>query len=98
MSRRWPMSETERVRRSRPQPLLAGRERERVEAIARLAYCNPFTPARLTLERQALGDAFTPFDVVWHAQIDLGDNPNVPGLTETARELAEALRDRLAAA
>jgi hypothetical protein len=90
------MPEIQRVRSHRD-PLLTGRERERVEAITRLAYCNPFTPERLTLERQALGDAFTPYDVVWHAQIDPGDNPNVPGLTEAARELAEALRDRLAA-
>src|SRR5882724_1003069 len=91
------MPEIQRARPSRRDPLLTGRERERVEAIARLAYCNPFTPERLSLERQALGDAFTPYDVVWHAQIDPGDNPNVPGLTEAAGELAEALRERLAA-
>jgi DNA-binding NtrC family response regulator len=78
-------------------PLLSDREREVVEAISRLAYCNPFTPERLTLERRALGDAFSPFAVVWHAQVDPArDNPNVPRITERARELAAELRDRIA--
>jgi hypothetical protein len=90
------MTQTGRARTTR-EPLLSGREREVVEAISRLAYCNPFTPERLTLERQALGNAFIPFDVVWHAQVDPArDNPNVPGILERARELAEGLRARLA--
>jgi DNA-binding NtrC family response regulator len=93
------MPEIQRSRSSHPRPLLAGREREVVEAISGLVYCNPFTPERLTLERQALGDAFTPFDVVWHAQIDPArDNPNVPKILEQSRELAETLRERLALA
>src|SRR6185436_40238 len=62
------------------------------------AFCNPFTPERLHLERQVLGEAFTPFDVVWHAQTDAaGVNPNVPGITAKALELAEGMRARLAA-
>jgi DNA-binding NtrC family response regulator len=79
--------------------VLSDREREVVEAISRLAFCNPFTPERLRLERQVLGEAFTPFDVVWHAQTDAaGANPNVPGIAARALELAEGLRARLVSA
>ncbi len=82
--------------RSGGEPLLKEAEREVVEAISRLVYCNPFTPERLTLERQALGEAFTPFDVVWHAQVDPSrDNPNVPRIRARAEELASILRSRL---
>jgi hypothetical protein len=82
---------------SRREPLLQEAEREVVEAISRLVYCNPFTPERLALERQALGEAFTPFDVVWHAQVDPArDNPNVPRIRARAEELASILRSRLA--
>jgi DNA-binding NtrC family response regulator len=84
---------------SRGEPLLKEAEREVVEAISQLVYCNPFTPKRLALERQALGDAFTPFDVVWHAQVDPArDNPNVPRILARAEELASTLRSRLATA
>nr|MDP9121933.1 sigma-54 factor interaction domain-containing protein [Acidobacteriota bacterium] len=84
---------------ARVRPFLATEERELAEAISRLAYCNPFTRERLELERRVLGETFTPFDVVWHAQIDpAGDNPNLPGITERARALAERLRARLHAA
>ncbi|HYG65341.1 MAG TPA: sigma 54-interacting transcriptional regulator [Thermoanaerobaculia bacterium] len=80
-------------------PLLTGQEREAVEAISKLVYCNPFTPERITLERQVLGEAFRPFDVVWHSQVDLaGSNPNVPGIQKAAEELAAELRARLAMA
>ena len=79
--------------------VLSGRERETVEAISRLAVCNPFTPERLRLERQVLGEAFTPFDVVWHAQTEAdGVNPNVPGIAAQALELAEGMRARLVSA
>src|SRR6266545_546409 len=83
--------------RSRPRLVSSDREREVVTAISRLAFCNPFTPERLRLERQVLGEAFTPFDVVWHAQTDAaGANPNVPGIAAKALELAEEMRARLA--
>ncbi|HEV7516623.1 MAG TPA: sigma-54 factor interaction domain-containing protein, partial [Thermoanaerobaculia bacterium] len=92
------MAQAGRARATRGEPLFSGQERQVVEAISRLAYCNPFTPERLTLERQALGDAFIPFDVVWHSQVDPArDNPNVPVILEQAHELAETLRARLAA-
>ncbi len=78
--------------------VLSDQEREVVEAISRLAFCNPFTPERIHLERRVLGEAFAPFDVVWHAQTDAaGVNPNVPGIAAKALELAEGMRARLTA-
>jgi transcriptional regulator with AAA-type ATPase domain len=75
--------------------LLSDRERTLAEAISRLAYGNPFGTERLTWERQALGDEFTPFDVVWHARGDAA-NPNLLRIAPRAEELALALRERLA--
>jgi hypothetical protein len=74
--------------------LLTDRERETLEAISGLALGNPFGPERLKWERQVLGDAFTPFDVVWHARGE-ARNPNVPRIQERAEELAAAMRERL---
>ncbi len=75
--------------------LLSDRERALAEAISRLAYGNPFGTERLTWERQALGDEFTPFDIVWHSR---GDevNPNLLRIAPKAEELATSLRQRLA--
>ncbi|HYH46641.1 MAG TPA: sigma-54 factor interaction domain-containing protein [Thermoanaerobaculia bacterium] len=87
--------------RSRPttRPLLTDAERDTVEAISRLAFCNPFTPERPRLERQVLGEAFQPSDAVWHAQTEAtGANPNVPAIAARAGELAGALRERLESA
>jgi transcriptional regulator with AAA-type ATPase domain len=74
---------------------LSDRERTLAEAISRLAYGNPFGTERLTWERQALGDEFTPFDVVWHARGD-AVNPNLLRIAPKAEELAISLRERLA--
>jgi transcriptional regulator with AAA-type ATPase domain len=74
------------------------RERELLEAISRLTYCNPFLGERIEWERRALGEAFTPFFAVWHPRADLlGNNPNVQRIAELAAGLAETLRGRLAA-
>jgi transcriptional regulator with AAA-type ATPase domain len=78
-------------------PFLADRERELVEAISQLTYCNPFLAERIEWERRALGEAFTPFFAVWHPRADLlGNNPNVQRIAELAAGLAETLRGRLA--
>lgn len=76
--------------------LVSDRKREFLEAVSRLTYCNPFGPERLTLEQQALGDDFTPFDVVWHSGADAeGGNPNVARIAARGEELARSLRERL---
>lgn len=74
--------------------LLSDRERDLAEAISRLAYGNPFGTERLVGERQALGDEFTPFDVVWHSRGD-ATNPNLLRIAARAEELATSLRERL---
>ena len=67
------------------------------EAIAELAYCNPFTSDRIQLERAVLGEAFVWTDDAWHKRVDLnGMPPNIDLMTERARDLADALRARLA--
>jgi hypothetical protein len=72
-------------------------ERPVVRALARLADGNPFLPTRVADERAALGRAFVPTGVVWHAEATLeGLNPNLPKLAERAEALAATLRERLA--
>ncbi len=39
-------------------PLFNAAERRFVEAVGRMAHCNPFSPERIECERVALGDAF----------------------------------------
>ena len=76
--------------------LVSDREREFLDAVSRLTYCNPFGPERVELEQKALGDDFTPFDVVWHVGSDAeGGNPNVERIAARAEELALSLRGRL---
>src|SRR5256712_1579385 len=75
---------------------LAGSDRTLAEAIARLAYCNPFLPERIECERQALGDAFVPGGTLWHATGDPEPPPNVFALRERAGALSERLAARLA--
>lgn len=73
------------------------RQRRTATALAELTWCNPFEPRRVELERRALGDGFTPHDVVWHERGEAErNNPNLERLRETATELATTLRERLA--
>ena len=76
--------------------LLTESEHNFVEAVSRLAYCNPFLPERIANERQALGPEFVETGEVWHVGSDLdGRNPNVPKLNLRVEALAEDLRGRL---
>jgi len=77
--------------------LLRPSEAPVARALARLAYGNPFLPARVEAERAVLGRAFVASDDVWHAEATLaGLNPNLPKLAERADALAGAMRERLA--
>src|ERR1700709_2161327 len=77
--------------------LLSDAERSFAEAVSRLAYVNPFLPARIEWERRALGDEHVPFDAVWHSRGDpAGENPNEARIVERSGSLVEALRERLA--
>ena len=72
------------------------RERRVAEATARLAYCNPFLEDRLDLEREVLGDEYTPFFAVWHPREGVvDDNPNVVAIAERGETLVGTLRRRI---
>jgi len=78
-------------------PLIPERDVPTVEAIGRLAYCNPFLEERIDLERRVLGKEFIPFDAVWHPREDVpDDNPNVVRIGERAAALVERIRAELA--
>jgi hypothetical protein len=65
-------------------------------AIAALGACNPFLEERIALEREALGDSFTPVHGVWSARPDVGDdNPNLGRIADRASALVETARGRL---
>jgi transcriptional regulator with AAA-type ATPase domain len=73
-------------------------ERDVVRAVAALVECNPFLPERVALERRALGRAFVPAAVVWHADVDMAAlNPNAGPLRQLVEGLGTQLRQRLAA-
>lgn len=72
-------------------------ERAFAEAVSQAAYCNPFTPARISAERLALGDEFISEGASWNVDVQsLGQHANVTRLTERARALVKGCRARLA--
>jgi DNA-binding NtrC family response regulator len=96
--------ETARPLRGRPgAPALwaGGEERDAASALAELAWCNPFLPRRVELERRALGDEFVPSGAVWHRSAPGGAedaaSPNVEPLARRGDALVTALHDRLVA-
>ncbi len=79
-----------------PKLLASDKERQVTEAIAQLAYCNPFLGERVELERQVLGEEFTPFFAMWHPRADIeDDNPNVVRIAAVAEDLVAGMRRRL---
>lgn len=78
--------------------LFAARDKQLIDALARLSFCNPFLPERVELERLALGDACVSFDSALYIHADAEtDNPNLPALISLAGDLvaktATDLRD-----
>jgi transcriptional regulator with AAA-type ATPase domain len=77
--------------------LLKSADRNFVEAVSKLIFCNPFMPERIEHERRALGDRFVDAPLVWSLQPDdEGERPNIERLTELVEPMAETLRERLA--
>src|SRR5438874_13671892 len=71
---------------------------ELAETISKLAFCNPFLPERIELERTALGPAFVEVDTVWNVAKDWeGNRPNIGALQQKVESLAGLLRDKLVA-
>ena len=78
-------------------PLLSSDDRAFLDALSRLAYCNPFTPQRIELERVALGTGFDEAASTWSKQSDWDrERPNVIKLRERCTPLANELRCQLA--
>ncbi len=79
-------------------PLFTDADRVFVEAIAQVDYCNPFTPARIELERQSLGADFLEVDSAWNMRADSeGHSTNSDRMQARARQVADAARQRIAA-
>jgi hypothetical protein len=78
---------------------LSAEERTFLEAVAGLAYCNPFLPERTRFERAALRENYLESADVWSLAVDDPDRPraNVWRIAERLEPLAERLRERLAA-
>jgi transcriptional regulator with AAA-type ATPase domain len=74
-------------------------ERSFLEAVSKLAYCNPFLPERIESEREALGDAFEPGEPVWSLRVEDPERPsaNIWKVKERLETLAEPLRERVLA-
>jgi transcriptional regulator with AAA-type ATPase domain len=85
-------------RRSFPMALMNASERKFAEVIAELAYCNPFLPHRIELERAALGPAFDEQHSAWNMRPEkMGEHPNVASLRERSQQLMERVREKIAA-
>src|SRR5262245_34376810 len=79
-------------------PFLFRKERAELEAISKLAYCNPFLPERLACERAVLGADFVEDEPVWSYRADQpGPRENVYRVYHRLEKLAAELRTRLAA-
>jgi transcriptional regulator with AAA-type ATPase domain len=77
---------------------LSKAERCFLEAVSKLAYCNPFLPERIDCEREALGEEFEPGEAVWSMRVEDPEKPsaNTWKIKEGLEPLAELLRGRVA--
>jgi len=73
-------------------------ERRFSEAIARLAFCNPFLPERIAWERAALGDEFDERYADWNLDPEQELSPNVARLTNRGEAVLAAVRQRVSSA
>ncbi len=79
-------------------PITAPADTRFLTALSELAYCNPFHPERIALERNALGGDFEPEEnVAWSrvAATAHTERPNVAKLTARAEQVAERMRQAL---
>ena len=78
---------------------LSDRERNTLEAVSRLAHCNPFLPERTGFEQVALGAGFVSGGTVWSASVTTpnADSPNVAKLHQVLESLIPEIQSRLAA-
>jgi len=77
---------------------MTANQRRFAKAVSGLTYCNPFTPERIELERQALGDAFIPVAPTWTPAVGppVGEeSPNLVKLRERSNALLIAIGNKL---
>jgi transcriptional regulator with AAA-type ATPase domain len=73
--------------------LFSSSDRRFVEAVADLAYCNPFVLERIDLERQALGVQFDSYLADWNVRAGAeNDHSNLTRLIDRSREVLEQAR------
>lgn len=79
--------------------LMTDAERRFLNAVAKLAYANPFLPERTEYERAALGRDYVPGALVWSASITAPDrvSPNLARLRARLDPVIEKVRSRIAA-
>ena len=79
--------------------VMSDRERSTLEAISKIAWCNPFTAERTALERIALGKRFVEGGPVWSASVSHPNvpSPNVAGVHEQLELLIPAIHSRMKA-
>lgn len=74
--------------------ILTHDERRLADLISSLAYCNPFLPKRVELERQILGERFVELGAVWHARAAFPKSPNVACIGELASAVIHRIGSR----
>ncbi len=71
-------------------------QRQTLEAVSRLGYCNPFLPERVELERAVLGAEFAEGELVWSYRVeDPHPRQNVQRIYRKLEPLLASLRRRL---
>jgi DNA-binding NtrC family response regulator len=84
---------------TKAKPLFTSDSRRFAGAVAELTTTNPFGEERVALEREALGDAFSPGQPFWSLDVEGGArNPNVAAIADRASHLVTEARERLAEA
>src|SRR5262245_61061645 len=93
-----PRASTFNARMTRSVPPISAVERSFLEAVSKLAYCNPFLPERIEYEREALGEHFTAAEPIWSMNVDDPDRPRASLVKISSRleRTCELIRDLLA--
>ena len=77
-------------------PLFRSKERQTIESLARLTYCNPFDPEFIERERSILGADYVPHGAVWSLRAEgYTGNPALEQLGAISERVARDTRERL---
>jgi transcriptional regulator with AAA-type ATPase domain len=78
---------------------LSKSERSCLEAVSKLASCNPFQPERIEFEREVLGQDFESDETVWSMRVEDPEKPrpNTWKVHARVESMADSLRERVLA-